>query len=320
VDLRRALTIAAALAPFATSTAARGQDPVAERLTLLTAPCVSQLVDASLLVEALRVELRARGVVEVALAADDPGAPPPAGRSLRLGCRGSELLVGDGAPVGLPLVDVGVESRPRFVALALAEQLATPPAAATPPPEAAPEAAATSPPAAPRRSSARAGTRLRQLARVTPSALRGWGLAAKLEGLTVPPWVASVLAGGAQVDASYWSETFGVRAGTGLWAGEAAGEAFRISQASVGLGVAGPRLGPTRLDLEVALLGGLAWFRNPDLGSMEMKAFWGFGADLVLRLPLSARWALACNLGYRRLAGGDATDLAALGVSFGTVL
>lgn len=322
MDLARALTIAAVLASVAGGAAARAEEPVVERLTLLTAPCVGELVDASLVVEALRVELRARGIVDVAFAANDPGAPPPAGRSLQLGCRGSSLLVGDVAPIELPLVDVGPQSRPRVVALALAEQLAAPAEAAASIPAARQDASAPPPaaPAPPRRSPSPATARLHRDATVTPSALRGLRLATKIEGLAVPPWVASVLAGGAEVSAAYWSERFGVRAGTGLWAGASNGDAFRIAQAGLGLGVAGPRLGPARVDLEVALLGGLVWSRNPDLGSMEMNPFWGFGADLVVRLPLSARWAVAWNLGYRRLAGGDAADLAALGVAVGSAL
>jgi len=319
---RHALTLAAVLGSIAPSTPAHAEDPTDPRLTLLAAPCVADLVDASLLAEALRVELRARGVAEVAIATDVPGAAP-AGRTLRLGCRDAGLLVGDTAPIELPLVDVGWASRPRVVALALAEQLGAAPEAEVAAPGSAPEAEpAPSPPArveraAPRRAPERAGIRLREVAH-PPRVLRGWALGAKLEGLAVP--FAPVLAGGAEAHASYWTDAFGARVGTGMWAGEGSGHPFRIAHADLGIGVAGPRLGPTRLDLEVALLGGLAWYENPDLGSLEMKPFWGFGADLVLRIPLASRWTLAANLGYRRLTGGDAADLAALGVSLGRAL
>jgi hypothetical protein len=285
-----------------------------DRLTLVAAPCVAALVDPALLVAALRVELRARGVVDVALATD--GSTPP-GRVLHVDCRDGVLVAaGDGAPIDLPLLDVATETRPRVVGLALAELLAMP--VGEPPPasiEPTPAARLAAPPSAPR-----TGPRLVRTARVA-RALTGWSLAAKLEGLTVPP---SVFAAGAEVGLALWGDHVGARVASGIWGGAAAGSPFRIADLSLALGVAGPRLGAGRLDLEVALLGGLVWAKpgsDTDVESgLQMNAFWGFGADLVMRWPLAERWTLAANLGYRRIASGDAADLAALGISVARAL
>jgi hypothetical protein len=245
-------------------------------------------------VEALRVELRTRGIVEIARR---PAGEPEDDHTLRLDCRNGELVVEEGDTTSrLMLGDVDQEARPRVVALAVAEELDHEPAPPAP-------AQATPPSSTQPRRAVAVRARVRP-ARSAP-VWEGWTLSPKIQAMTA---LAGGVLGGGGVDASYWFRAVGFHLGLATLAGNADSRLVLVGIADLRLAVAGPTLGAARLDLEI----------GADLGVVaddHTRAAVGLSGDIVVRLPVGSGWGLAWNLGFRRFWAGESSDVVVIGMA-----
>lgn len=280
---RRAVTLAAlALAASGRRVAA---EP-ASAIVIVAEPCVDERVDLARTIELLRIELRADG--DVTLERRGDGEPRARHGAVALDCGAGEAEVvirRDTARTGVPLADVAGDSRPRVLAIALAEELAVPmpaPVAAAAPPRAPSVVAAATDEAPP-----------------APAARGPWSASLRFEGVALVDSGTVVAATG--LFAHRWDRVALQAAVTGL---------VNLEGGSALLG--GPRItlrGPTwgRLggDVELGVEAGV------NTGDDETAlGFAGLGA-LVGRVEVSRAWDVGAQVTYRRanLGGGDLISL-----------